>query len=66
MDLAMGTVAVGVAIFLLRRSLARSIVKFQADAFDRALDEDGVAYWQGAIGLLVAAFGVVFVVLAAR
>jgi len=39
--------------------VARAVVRNQARWFDRALNEDGVAFWYGVLGGLLAAFGVV-------
>jgi len=66
MNLALGTIAIGVALFLARRPLARSVAATQATWFDRSYDVDGLAWWSGALGQLVAAFGAVFAAVALR
>ncbi len=52
--------AMGTAMILFRRSWARDIKRSQAFWFDRTYDEDGLAWWMGATGGLVIAFGLVF------
>ena len=64
MGAALAIISAGAGLFLARRVVARAVVRNQAFWFDRALNEDGVAFWYGVMGGLLAAFGVVCVFLA--
>ncbi len=52
--------AAGTVLFLVRRPFARHVKRSQDFLFDRAYDEDGLAWWIGAMGGLIVAFGLVF------
>lgn len=64
MGLALAVIGIGIAVILVRRPVARQMVKSQRYWFDRAYDENGVAWWYGFIGAVVAAFGVTFAAIA--
>jgi hypothetical protein len=52
--------AFGSLMILLRRSWARSIGRYQEFWLERGYDEDGLAWWLGAMGGLVVLSGCVF------
>ena len=65
MKVALWTIAAGVAIYLARRRVARAKAE-RTRTFGRAYDEDALAWWYGVLGVMLAAFGAVFLVIALR
>lgn len=65
MEAALGVIACGIGIVLSRRFWARRYVA-TFTTYDRAFDEDGIAWRYGALGALVVTSGVVLLFIALR